>query len=193
MPRVDVDFFHGRPGAGKGRQIVEMQKELPNSAVVYPGAIIRDAEDPRHPYHDQLAPFLGQTHSGGIVVPPEVIGQIVETEVDRHLDEGAGTLLLDGVRYRDTQRRAVAKARRRGLPIRERHVYLDVSEEVARERLKDALRGRPDDGAINRRMQEFNQQTVPILNGLREEGRLREVNGVGTVEQVHQRVRRHLW
>lgn len=195
MSRVDLDFFHGRPGSGKGKQIDQVRREGPSAAVVYPGELIRQAQNPSHPYHQAIAPYIEETNRGGIAVPPNVVGDIVVTEVNAHLDEGKEIILFDGfprgLRYLDQKDRVIAEVRRRGSEVRERHVYLDVDESTARERLR-AERGRPDDAAIDKRMEEFRRETTPMLDELRRRGQLHDVDGTGSIEEVATRVRRRL-
>lgn len=196
MSRVDLDFFHGRPGSGKGTQIDQVQKERPDSAVVYPGGLIRQAQDPNNQYHQAIAPYLEETNRGGIVIPPNLVGDIVVAEVETHLDEGTSTILFDGfprgLRYLDQKDRVIEVVRRRGYEVRERHIYLNVDEQTARERLQQAERGRSDDSAIDRRMEEFRTEGIPMIGELRRRSQLIEIDGTGNTETVANMVRRHL-
>lgn len=67
--------------------------------------------------------------------------------------------------------------------------YLDVSEEAVIERL--TKRGRADDTpeSIKTRLELYYQQTKPLLNYYRDLGILTEVDGVGSVEDIHQRIK----
>jgi len=58
--------------------------------------------------------------------------------------------------------------------------------------LQHASRVRQDDNAIDKRMREHNTQVEPMIDQLREEGKLCEVNGVGTIAQVKKRLRRSI-
>lgn len=65
-------------------------------------------------------------------------------------------------------------------------IYLDASKEVVRERLLE--RGRPDDTeeVINRRFDEYEKATQPIIDWFKEKGlNVHEVNGERTVEEIH--------
>lgn len=196
MSRVDLDFFHGRPGSGKGTQIRKVQGEKPDAVVVYPGGLIRQAQDPTNRYYHVLAQYQDETNQGGIVVPPNVVGDIVISEVEAHLDEDASTILFDGfprgLRYLDQKDRVIEAVRRRGHEVRERHIYLDVDEPTARERLRLAQRGRPDDAAIDRRMKEFRTEGTPMIDELRRRGQLIEIDGTETEVEVATRIRRRL-
>lgn len=70
--------------------------------------------------------------------------------------------------------------------------YLDVPEEVVIERL--TKRGRSDDTpeSIKMRLDLYYQQTEPLLAYYRNLGILSEIDGLGTIEQIQQRVRERL-
>jgi len=68
-------------------------------------------------------------------------------------------------------------------------VYLSVPDEVVVERLLQ--RGRADDTEeiIGRRLEVFNEETTPVLEHYAKSGLLVEVEGVGSIEQVQDRMR----
>ena len=67
-------------------------------------------------------------------------------------------------------------------------IYLDVADDVARERLAGrAETGRADDAdpaAIERRLQVFHADTRPLLDFYRERGILRTIDAMQSVEAV---------
>jgi adenylate kinase len=78
----------------------------------------------------------------------------------------------------------------------ERCVALLVDEEQLVKRLlrRAEIEGRSDDNehAIRERMREYDQKTKPLIEYYRGRGVLREVDGLGTVDEVAQRIERAL-
>jgi adenylate kinase len=69
------------------------------------------------------------------------------------------------------------------------------NESVVQRLLKRAeIEGRADDNeeTIRERMRVYDQETAPLLDFYRSRGRLVEVSGMGTIEEVGQRVREAL-
>lgn len=71
-------------------------------------------------------------------------------------------------------------------------IYLKVPDEEVIKRM--LARGRADDSqeAIRKRLDLYYQQTEPLLNYYQSQGILTEVDGLGTVEEIQQRVRESL-
>ena len=67
-------------------------------------------------------------------------------------------------------------------------VKIDVDEEVLLERL--AGRGRDDDDAqvVAERLQQYDELTEPLVDYYRSRGVLREVDGLGTPDEVFERI-----
>jgi adenylate kinase len=47
-------------------------------------------------------------------------------------------------------------------------------------------------GAVRRRLEEYNQQTLPVIEFYREKGVLHEINGLGSIESIFEEVRKQL-
>ena len=101
------------------------------------------------------------------------------------LDDVNNRLILDGYPRQIEQAQWLIDEQR---PI-ELCIWLDVSEEVIRQRL--AERGRHDDTAeaIHRRLEIFNQETAKVLDLFKQHQiKIIKVDGSGSIEEVHQRV-----
>lgn len=74
----------------------------------------------------------------------------------------------------------------------EKTIYLDISDEEILNRL--LKRGRIDDTkeAIEKRLSIYHEETKPLLDYYRSLGKLSEVEGEGSVEEVFERVKRLL-
>lgn len=77
-------------------------------------------------------------------------------------------------------------------PRFDRVFYLKLSDEEALKRL--LKRGREDDtkNLISQRLKLYHDQTDPILDYYQSRGLLRGIDGVGTIEEVQQRIRNEL-
>ncbi len=69
-------------------------------------------------------------------------------------------------------------------------IYLDLPEEDSVKRLTQ--RGRPDDKpeVIKKRWQVYKEETEPLLEYYRQQGKLFEIDGSGSIEQVQDRIRK---
>lgn len=109
-------------------------------------------------------------------------GELVDDEttlavVDRHLKKLKGGFVLDGFP------RTLVQAERAGLAI-DKVIFLRVSDQEATRRL--LARGRTDDTAelIKERLHLYHEETEPILEYYRKEGKLVEVKGERRLEEV---------
>jgi adenylate kinase len=70
-------------------------------------------------------------------------------------------------------------------------VHIKVSDENIIDRLtkRSSVSGRPDDGAIEKRLEEYRNFTDPSIEVFRAADRLVEVDGNGSVEEVNARIR----
>jgi adenylate kinase len=130
--------------------------------------------------------------AAGDLVPDDLIDRIVESLLRR--TDHTASVLLDGFPRTVEQ----AKALDRMLADLNRNVdfvvALDVAEPLLVDRLlhRAAVEGRADDTreAIMERMHEYRLRTASVLDHYRRIGvPVAEVNGVGTVDEVFDRVR----
>jgi len=130
----------------------------------------------------QVAYFL----SRGELVPDDLVLAAVADALNGAFE--AGGYVLDGIpRTLAQAERAYALAKPAGL-LADAVIYLDVPDDVARERLAGrAETGRVDDAdpaVIERRLQVFHADTRPLLDFYRERGLLRTIDAVQSVEAV---------
>ena len=130
----------------------------------------------------QVASFL----SRGELVPDDLVLAVVGDALSGAFE--AGGYVLDGIpRTLAQAERAYALAEPAGL-VADAVIYLDVPDDVARERLAGrAGTGRADDAdpaVIERRLQVFHADTRPLLDFYRERGILVEVDAVQEVGAV---------
>lgn len=175
----------GPPGGGKGTQADFLHRRL-GLVHLASGDLFRD--------HMNRATELGVRARGhisrGELVPDDVtIGMVWERLGE---PDASGGTVLDGFPRTVAQ----AEALDRMLPKLgcelERCVALTVDEDELVKRLlrRAALEGRSDDNeaSIRTRMREYREKTEPLIAYYRKRGALREVNGIGEIEEVARRI-----
>lgn len=198
---IRLIFLHSRPGGGKNIQTEQLIANLPHAALIHPGEMITRAKDPSDPeygkYSDRMKPFIEETQQGGIVVPPDLVGDMVSETVTRQIASGSRRLIFNGfprgLMYLPLVDRLTGDIQRQGNTVEQSHVYIDVSETTALRRIAGRRdQGRADDAYGERRMREFDSITLPMVNELRRRGILCEVDGERSVKEVSEAVRRCL-
>ena len=170
----------GPPGAGKGTQANLIQERL-GVPHISTGDLLRTAVREETELGKQAKDFMDR----GKLVPDElVIGLIRE----RLAGDAAGGFLLDGFP------RNVAQGETLEQLLRETGVELDhvVSLAVPEDELVDRLlgRGRSDDTeeTIRERLAVYEAETAPLCEFYRERSLLREIDGLGTPDDIARRV-----
>jgi adenylate kinase len=171
----------GAPGSGKGTQGDRLAAHF-GVPHVSSGELLREHVASGSDLGRQVAYFL----SRGELVPDDLVLAVVADALSGAFE--AGGYVLDGIpRTLAQAERAYALAKPAGL-LADAVVYLDVPDDVARERLAGrAETGRDDDAdpaVIERRLQVFHADTGPLLDFYRGRGILRTVDAVQPVEAV---------
>jgi adenylate kinase len=144
------------------------------------GAMLREHISRETPLGIQAKSYV----DAGDLVPDELLlGMLEET-----LTSEKGGFILDGYP------RSLKQAETLGTLLSELNqdltavVYLEVPKEVVVDRL--LARGREDDTrqVIEKRLGIYNSTTKPVLESYAKGGILKEIQGVGTVEEVHRRI-----
>jgi adenylate kinase len=123
----------------------------------------------------------------GELVPDDVTTRVVEERLSQ--EDCVGGFILDGFPRTITQAEALeAFLGGKGRSI-EGVVSLLVDEEEVIQRMLH--RGRDDDNeeTIRNRLKVYHRETKPLVQYFRERGRLIEVDGMGPVEEITQRIR----
>jgi adenylate kinase len=171
----------GAPGSGKWTQGDRLATHF-GVPHVSSGELLREHVASGSDLGQQVAYFL----SRGELVPDDLVLTVVADALSGAFE--AGGYVLDGIpRTLAQAERAYAIAKPAGL-LADAVVYLDVPDDVARERLAGrAETGRVDDAdpaVIERRLQVFHADTGPLIDFYRERGILRTVDAVQPVEAV---------
>ena len=182
---INIVLF-GKPGAGKGTQ-AEFLKEKYNLTHLSTGDIFR-----YNIKNDTELGKLAKTFMDkGDLVPDEVTIKMLESEVDKN-PQSAG-FLFDGFP------RTLAQAAALDIFLESKNqsitatVALEADDNILVARLleRGKTSGRPDDQdeeKIRNRYDEYNQKTAPLMHYYVGQGKFHAVNGIGSIEEVTQRL-----
>ncbi|MDR1265819.1 MAG: adenylate kinase [Propionibacteriaceae bacterium] len=175
----------GPPGAGKGTQGA-LVAQLLGVPAISTGEIFRSHVQRQTALGQQVAQIMAR----GEYVPDEVTIQLVADRLDQ--PDAAAGFLLDGFP------RTVAQAEALDALLEERGTGLDVvlsltadqEQLVARMLRRAQSEQRADDNAdtIRRRFEVYQEQTADLLARYRQRDLLTEVDGLGEIAQVTDRI-----
>ncbi len=175
----------GPPGAGKGTQAIKIAEHYGIPAIST-GDIFRALQTADTPLARQVRAIM---ESGGYV-SDEITNEIVADRLAR--PDCASGFLLDGyprtLQQVQTLDDHLAETER---PIDAVISLLADTEEVVARLLRRAeIDGRADDNeeTVRVRLQVYADQTAPLLEVYRSRGLLVEVNGLGEIDEVSERV-----
>jgi len=171
----------GPPGAGKGTQakIICENYKIPQIST---GEILRTSIQKGTEMGLQAKKFM----DAGDLVPDEVVIGIIKERLAEA--DCKGGFLLDGFP------RTIEQAKALDVLLKSMNLQLDAvinisvpDEELLNRLLERAkIEGRSDDNeeTIKNRLNNYNQKTFPLIEYYRKAGILKEINGVGSVEQI---------
>jgi len=130
----------------------------------------------------------------GLLVPDEVVLGLIEEVLASPAARNG--IVMDGFPRTDAQADAVSDLlKKRGTQV-DAALSLEVPDDelVTRMQGRAAQEGRSDDkpDAFRLRLKVYREQTAPLIAYYRERGKLKEVVGTGTVEEIARAVRKAL-
>lgn len=172
----------GPPGAGKGTQsamLIEKYKLIHLST----GDILRSEIAAGTKLGLEAKSLIDQ----GMLVPDTVVIGMIESKLDANPD--AQGFIFDGFPRTVAQARALDTLltdRATGITVM---LALEVDDEELTKRLlsRGKVSGRSDDQdptIIENRIKEYNNKTAPLKDYYREQGKLRVINGVGSIDDI---------
>ncbi len=183
---INIVFF-GKPGAGKGTQ-AEFLKQKYNLTHLSTGDIFRF----NLKNETELGKIAHTFMEKGDLVPDDLTIKMLEEEVTKNKD--ASGFLFDG--FPRTLPQAVAldeflKNKNQSITAT---VALEADDEILIKRLleRGKTSGRADDQdeeKIRNRYVEYNTKTAPLASYYQEQNKYIAVNGVGTIEEVSDRLK----
>jgi len=176
----------GPPGSGKGTQAA-MLKESLDVPHISTGDLLRAAVAAGTTLGRQAKAAM----DAGELVSDELMLGLIEERMGA--DDVAGGYILDGYPRNLSQARALDVVLERiGMPV-DNALSLVVDEEQIVQRLakRSEQEGRSDDNeqVVRNRLAVYREQTAPVTGYYAEKGLLSEVDGVGSIETINQRLR----
>ena len=173
--------FIGAPGAGKGTQAAQLASRF-GIEHLSTGDLFRKAIAEQSELGREVARYLER----GMLVPDDVVVQLVTDYLDQQ-PQGGG-VILDG--FPRTLAQAEALARELERLGRSICCVIDLLVDEAELERRLLGRGRHDDTkeTIEKRLEVFRRETKPLIEYYREQGLVEPVDGMGTPEEVFQRI-----
>jgi adenylate kinase len=182
-----VNFLiFGPPGSGKGTQSVKLAEKF-NLLHLSTGDMLR-AEIAAG---TELGKKMSLIMSKGELVPDEVVIEMIAFKIDN--SKGTAGFLFDGFPRTVAQTVSLEKMLNdRGMKIDQMLVLeVDHDELVKRLIARAELSGRPDDkdpAVIENRIDVYKEKTEPIIKYCDERGIYQPVNGMGSIEDIFNRL-----
>jgi len=175
----------GPPGSGKGTQAALLRDRL-GIAHISTGVLLREAVEQRTELGLKAKSYM----DAGDLVPDDLMLGLIEERLGQpDVEKG---FILDGYPRNLAQAEALDTVLERiGQPVDIAvSVTVDEAEIVDRLSRRAVEEGRSDDTeeVIRNRLRVYTEKTAPVAGHYAERGQLREVDGMGTVEEVHQRM-----
>lgn len=175
----------GAPGSGKGTQATLLKNRL-NVPHISTGEILRAAVAAGTPLGIHAKAVMA---TGALVSDDIVLGMLEERFRQDDVQRG---FILDGYPRNLAQANALdALLVKIGQPM-DIAVQLDVDQELLVERLAGRAKaeGRADDSpdAVRNRLKVYEEQTAPVVDFYRNQGKLAHLDGVGSLDEVFNRI-----
>lgn len=177
----------GPPGAGKGTQAKRISREydIPHLST---GEVFRAAIK----YRTGLGKKIKTYMDSGDLVPDEIVMDLVKEELQKEKYEGG--YILDGFPRTVPQAEAfdrLLKSKGKSLTA---FLVLEVPEEELVKRILNRRDGRSDDTemGVKKRLHVYRKETAPVLNYYRNKGKVEKIDGVGTIDEVFERIKKRL-
>jgi adenylate kinase len=179
-------ILFGPPGAGKGTQATAMVEKY-NLHHISTGALLRKEIAAETELGVQAKALIEK----GCLVPDEVVEGMIENEFKTV--KGVEGFLLDGFPRTIPQAEALDRILAKTSEEVNATISIMIPDEMIMERIKGrALKeGRADDASeeiINTRIVTYHDQTEPLIDYYRKSGKYNEIDGVGTIDEVRDRI-----
>lgn len=180
-------ILFGAPGAGKGTQANKIVDHY-NIPHLSTGNIFR--------YNIKNETELGKKvksiMDAGKLVPDETVVELVVDELQN--DKYDNGYILDGFPRTVPQAKALDQFLAENSTSIDTFITLTVPEEELVQRILSRGEGRSDDTPekVRTRLEVYRNETEPVLNYYKEKGMVTEVDGVGTIDEIFERIKKVL-
>ena len=175
----------GAPGSGKGTQATRLREHL-QVPHISTGALLRATVAAGTPLGLQAKTIM----AAGNLVSDEIVLGILEDRFQQ--SDTANGFILDGYPRNLSQANALDALLSKIGQSMDIAVQLEVDQELLVARLagRAQAEGRADDSpeAVRNRLQVYEQQTAPVVEHYRAQGKLAHLDGVGSLDAVFTRI-----
>lgn len=168
----------GRQGSGKGTQSVKLAEKF-GFVHVSTGDLLREAAESSSPLGLKAKKIM----DAGELVSDEIMCEILAERIAKPDVESNG-VLLDGFPRTTAQAEALAAI----VGHVDGVLNLDVPIEAVTQRMLARNRDDDTEESIARRLSLYEEQTAPLLSWYEEHGKVATVDGLGTEEEVFNRL-----
>ncbi|MBO8477521.1 MAG: adenylate kinase [Bacteroidetes bacterium] len=179
-------ILFGPPGAGKGTQATAIVEKY-NLRHISTGELLRK----EIAAGSELGLRAKSLIDAGALVPDEVVEGMIESEFNTV--KGVAGFLLDGFPRTTAQAEALDKILAKTGETVTSVVSIMIPDEMIKERIRHraTIEGRADDAkeeTIDNRIKTYHEKTEPLVEYYRAQGKYREIDGTGTIDQVRTNV-----
>lgn len=176
---LNTILFIGKPGSGKGTQAALMSEKtgwpITVSGNLFRALIKGD---------DHVAALMREEHEKGYLAPDWFATYLFQKSILPVPPEQG--ILFDGFGRKVPEAKTVVDVLTwLNRPFRAVHIKVSDEEIISRLTKRSEVSGRADDHAVEKRLEEFRTYTEPSVEVFRDAGALVEVNGEGSVEDIH--------
>ena len=175
----------GAPGSGKGTQATRLREHL-QVPHISTGDLLRAAVAAGTPLGLKAKAVM----EAGNLVSDDIVLGMLEERLGK--DDARAGFVLDGYPRNLAQARALDQLLARLKQPVDIAVQLDVDTALLVERIagRAALEGRADDTpeSVRNRLNVYNEQTAPVVDFYRQNGKLACVHGEGSMDEVFNRI-----
>ncbi len=179
-------ILFGPPGAGKGTQATAMVEKF-HLCHLSTGELLRS----EIAAGTQLGLQAKALIEAGSLVPDEVVEGMIESKFKTV--KGVEGFLLDGFPRTIAQAQALDEMLGRSGEEVTSVVSIMIPDEMIMERIRHraTIEGRADDAkeeVVANRIRTYHDKTEPLVDFYRKAGKYNEIDGVGTIEEVRERI-----
>ena len=177
-------ILFGPPGAGKGTQAKKLQNEF-NIPQLSTGDIFRSAIKNETPLGVEVKSIL----DNGELVPDETVVDLVADELSKEKYEDG--YILDGFPRTVTQAEAFDSFLKENNDSLDAFISLTVPEEELIKRILSRGEGRSDDTEekVKTRLEVYRQETKPVLQHYQKQDKVQEIDGLGSIDEIFERIK----
>lgn len=177
-------IIFGAPGVGKGTQATILSKNL-HYLHLSTGQMLRDAVKEK----SELGKKVGKIIDGGNLIPDNMISEIIDSFLEKN--KNSKGIILDG--YPRTLKQCPymdSYAKKYNLDLEIINLTADYKELTKRLLKRAEIEKRKDDNleTIEKRIKIYEKETSPILKHYQGRIPIYNVDGIGTVDEVSERI-----